>query len=239
MRIPISRSGIKFHDVPKIKSFSDLACSSQRSYDLHWPCCHVGRVPALYLVSTYYPNQQMKPGLVIEDYFNVPTTRQWWCKTKIKSPLFLNYFISPSRGFVSHNTRPTMHHWKQKFARFYSEWCIARYGTGALCDLWDPSIIMFHYDVAMLLNIPWFHGDLDGCNDVTISVYIFTVNLLLHFIFSSIAFQLRIYDKMGCIYVFIEVFLSIIQSSTKCRMMLNWMSWPQTLHQHKPCYTWL
>ena len=160
--------------------------------------------------------------------------------TMTKSPLFLGYFISPSRGFVSHNTRPTMHHSEQKCARFCSEWCmIVRYGRNALWDLWDWSIIMCYYDVAMVLNIPWFHGDLVGCNDVTISVYIFIVNLLLHFIFPSIAFLLRIYDEMGCVYVFIEAFISIIQASTKSRMMLNWMSWPQTLHQRKPCYTWL
>ena len=62
---------------------SDLACPSQRSYDLHWPCCDVATVAALYLVSTYYPNQQMKPVRVIEDYINAPTTGQWWCKTNL------------------------------------------------------------------------------------------------------------------------------------------------------------
>ena len=44
----------------------------------------------------------------------------------------------------SHNSPvpyPTMHHSEQKCAHFCSEWCIVGYGTGALWDFWEWSII--------------------------------------------------------------------------------------------------
>ena len=36
----------------------------------------------------------------------------------------------------------TMQHSEQKCVHFYSEWCIARYGAGALLDLWIWSIAL-------------------------------------------------------------------------------------------------
>ena len=60
------------------------------------------------------------------------------------------YFIQISLNFVpdvpidpSYNASvpyPTIHHSEQKYVHFCSEWCIVRYGTGALWDLWIWSI---------------------------------------------------------------------------------------------------
>ena len=60
-----------------------------------------------------------------DDLCSTKQTRNWKCNIWPNAPVLY----------------PTIHHSEKKCAHCCSEWCIVRYGTGALWDYWDWTIV--------------------------------------------------------------------------------------------------
>ena len=81
-----------------------------------------------------------------------------------KPPHDCPFVVVINQSHNSHNAPvscATIHHSEQKCAHFFSEWCIAGYGTSVLWDLWDWSIHRRPVDSPHKGSV-WF-----PCHDVT------------------------------------------------------------------------
>ena len=90
--------------------------------------------------------------MMFSSYKHISDSETIWADRTInRQP---NYKNEPTAWLIdrihkSHNKHvpyATVHRSEHKGAHSYSEWCIVRYGTGALWDLWDWSYLGIPYD---------------------------------------------------------------------------------------------